>query len=86
MIIRAQNEPRPQFLWSGVMVGSFGFIFGPSKSGKTILCENLALSIAAGRDSFFRLPIEFSRKKVLFISMEEYWQPRTQRNENSWHI
>ena len=79
MIEKAKNAPKLRFLWSGIMVGSFGFVFGPPKSGKTIFCENLALMIAAGKESFFNKPIE-EKMKVFFVSMEEYWQPRTERN------
>ncbi|MDS1031759.1 BT4734/BF3469 family protein [Porphyromonadaceae sp. NP-X] len=80
MIEKAKNAPKLRFLWSGIMVGSFGFVFGPPKSGKTIFCENLALMIAAGKESFFNKRIE-ERMKVFFVSMEEYWQPRTERNQ-----
>ena len=38
-IKRVKTEPEIPLLWSGIRVGSFGFIFGPPKSGKTILCE-----------------------------------------------
>ncbi len=81
MIARAALEPKKKFLWSGILVGSVGFIFGPSKSGKTIFCENLAIILSSGADSFFGFPIETECKKVLFISMEEYWQQRTDRNK-----
>lgn len=80
MILRSQSEPPIPYLWSGIKIGSFGFIFGPSKSGKTTFCENLALSIATGQNSFFNKPLTEGSKKVLFVSMEEYWQPRTERN------
>lgn len=80
MILRNQSEPPIPYLWSGIKMGSFGFIFGPSKSGKTTFCENLALSIATGQASFFNKPLTEGAKKVLFVSMEEYWQPRTERN------
>ena len=83
MIYKAQNAPKLKFLWAGIMVGSFGFVFGPSKSGKTIFCEHLAMSIAAGKEIFFDSPIE-CQMKVLFVSMEEYWQPRTERNEKQF--
>jgi KaiC/GvpD/RAD55 family RecA-like ATPase len=81
MILRSKTEPAIPYLWSGIKVGSFGFIFGPSKSGKTTFCENLALSIATNQETFFNKPILEGLRKVLFISMEEFWQPRTERNE-----
>ena len=62
-------------------MGSYGLIFGPSKSGKTILGENLALSFAAGLPECLGLPIGTPPQKVLFISLEEFWQYRTERNK-----
>lgn len=81
MISRNQSEPPIPYLYSGIKLGSFGFIFGPSKSGKTTYAENLAISIATGQTTFFNKALNVGAKKVLFISMEEYWQPRTERNE-----
>ena len=72
-------EPIP-FLWSGIKKNSYGFIFGPSKSGKTTLAENLGLSIVLKRPSYLDMPIQQGDYKVLFISLEEFWQPRTERN------
>jgi len=81
MILKFNNAPKIPYLWAGIKTGSFGFIFGPSKSGKTIFCENLGISIANGSESFFFNNFEETPKKVLFISLEEYWQPRTERNK-----
>ncbi|MBK7888408.1 MAG: AAA family ATPase [Bacteroidetes bacterium] len=69
------------FIWSGIMKGSFGFVYGPPKSGKTIFCENLALAIASGESTFFNIPIQLTRQKTLFISMEERIEPRLERIE-----
>ena len=81
LIIRRSTEPKIPYLWSGIKVGSFGFIFGPSKAGKTTLCENLAFAIATGQEEFFNKPLTEGAKKVFFISLEEFWQNRTERNE-----
>lgn len=55
--------------------------YGPAKSGKTIGCENLGMSIAARKDSFLGKPLNSNLvNRVLFISMEEFWQNRTERN------
>lgn len=81
MIIRSKTEPAIPYLWSGIKIGSFGFIFGPPKAGKTIFCECLAMAIATQQESFFDKPIHQGEKRVLFISMEEFWQQRTERNE-----
>ncbi|HUC81522.1 MAG TPA: BT4734/BF3469 family protein [Flavisolibacter sp.] len=80
LILRASKEPPVPFVWSGIKKGSFGFIFGPSKSGKTTLCENLAMSLAAGLTKCFGMDIIADSYKVLFLSFEEYWQQRTDRN------
>ncbi|CAN1570377.1 Archaeal primase DnaG/twinkle, TOPRIM domain [Spirosomataceae bacterium] len=80
MIEKLNYCPTIPFIWSGIRKGSFGFIFGPSKSGKTILCENLAFSIAAGKTSFLSIDIVTTGSKVLFISLEEFWQQRAERN------
>lgn len=72
--------PVQKMLWNGVVEKSFGLVFGPSKSGKTIFCENLAMSIAVGRESYFDYPLDGVPKKVLFISLEESFRNRLGRN------
>nr|WP_315130339.1 AAA family ATPase [uncultured Flavobacterium sp.] len=72
--------PPKKMLWSGVKEKSFGLVFGPSKSGKTIFCENLAISIAIGRDNYFDYPLDGVPKKILFIGLEECWDNRVERN------
>ena len=81
MITRVKSEPRMKMVYSGIKENSVGFIFGPSKCAKTIFCENLGMSIAAGCDSFLGKPINLENKKVLFISLEEFYAGRTERNE-----
>ncbi len=81
LIERHDKEPPVPFIWSGIKKNSFGFVFGPSKSGKTTFCENLAMCLAAQLQGFFNLPITPDEYKVLFISLEEYWQNRTERNK-----
>jgi RecA-family ATPase len=75
-----KTMPAKKMLWSGVVEKSFGLVFGPSKSGKTIFCENLAMSIAVGRESYFDYPLDGVPKKVLFISLEESFGNRLGRN------
>lgn len=75
-----KETPKKKMLWSGVKEKSFGIVFGPSKSGKTIFCENLAISIAIGRDSYFDYSLDEIPKKVLFIGLEETWDNRAERN------
>ena len=81
--IRANDELPPQkYIWGGITPGSLGFVYGPPKSGKTTFCENLGMCIAYGKSDFFGYKIENNDpQKVLFISMEEYWRARTERNK-----
>ncbi|MBS1669544.1 MAG: AAA family ATPase [Bacteroidetes bacterium] len=76
-----KKEPPTNFIYSGIKENSIGFIFGSSKSGKTIFCENLGMSIAAGACKFLNEPIHKKNGKVLFISLEEFYKPRTERNK-----
>lgn len=80
MIERYEKEPEPQYIWRGIQEGTFGFIFGPSKSGKTTVCECLAMAIVSGQQTFLGTPLKLKDKKVLMISLEEFWYNRTQRN------
>lgn len=80
MFHRLKNEPKIPMLYPAIKEGSVGLIYGVAKTGKTIFCENLGMSIAAGRKEFLGKEINSSSKKVLFISMEEAYQGRTERN------
>ena len=79
-----KNRPKPKYLFSGVKEKSFGLVFGPSKSGKTIFCENLAMSLACGMEEFFGYPLEGIPRKVLFVGLEEFWENRIERNEKQF--
>lgn len=81
MLQRVKNEPKLKMIYSGIKDKSVGVIFGPSKSGKTMYCENLAMSIAAGVDNYLGLPICIENRKVVFVSFEEHYINRTERNE-----
>jgi archaellum biogenesis ATPase FlaH len=76
---RVAAEPKPKYIYSGIKEGSVGIVFGPSKSGKTIFCENLLQSIASGQDSFLGMSISIENRKVLMVSFEEYYTFRTER-------
>lgn len=80
MIEMTKNEPHPEFVYRGIMTGSVGFVFGPSKSGKTTFCEALGMSIATGASEFFNESIGTPGEKVLFLSLEEHYRNRTFRN------
>jgi archaellum biogenesis ATPase FlaH len=75
-----KDYPKIEMLWRGIPAGSFGFIFGPAKSGKTILCENLGMMLAAQQDELLESGLSSGQHNVLFISLEEFWQSRTGRN------
>ncbi len=75
-----ENEPPEKMFWKGIRQNSFGFIFGAGKTGKTIFTENLALSVASGQPQFLGFPIALENRKTLFISLEEFWRHRTDRN------
>ena len=82
MVERYESEPPVHYIWSGIKKGTFGYVYGPAKSGKTILCENLGMSIAAKMPEFLGMEINsYGIESVLFISMEEFWQNRTDRNK-----
>jgi KaiC/GvpD/RAD55 family RecA-like ATPase len=75
-----RKEGIPPFLWGGIKEGSFGYIFGPSKCGKTIFCENIAMMFVSGAKEFLGFPILEKSHRVLIISLEEYERPRCERN------
>jgi archaellum biogenesis ATPase FlaH len=75
-----ETMPPTKYLWSGIKEGSCGLVFGPSKSGKTIFCENMAMNIAIGKNNFFGYDLDGTPKKVLFVSLEEHWVNRVDRN------
>lgn len=74
-------KPVPK-VWSGIKKGSLGFVFGPSKSGKSTLCECLGMSLAVGLTEFCGLPLSGEQAKILYISLEEYWENRIERNKS----
>lgn len=67
------------FLWSGIGSQNFGFIFGPAKSGKTILAENLAIKLLSGESAFLGINIPKCVDKIFFISAEEDLSSRMTR-------
>ena len=81
MITKVDSEPQLEFIYSGIKENSIGSVFGPSKAGKTMLCENLSMSIAAGISNYLNLPITSKNNTVLFISLEEHYTNRTERNK-----
>lgn len=80
MMTEYEKRPKTNYIWSGIKENSFGLVFGPSKSGKTIFCENFAMKIAMGSKEYFGHKLSGEPKKVLFVGLEEYWQNRAERN------
>jgi len=75
-----KNKPRKEMLFMGIPDGpSLTFFVGPAKSGKTIFLENLGYALAGSSGTFIGHSIPKS-KKVLFISLEEFVDRRTDRN------
>lgn len=81
MLVEYEKRPKVEYLWNGIKEKSFGLIFGPSKSGKTIFCENLAMRIAYGAKDYFGYQLSGVPKKVLFVGLEEFWENRAERNK-----
>lgn len=86
MLEEVKKRPKRRFLWAGINDKSFGIVFGPSKSGKTIFCENLALKLAVGADSFFGSKLLGEPVKVLFVGLEEFWANRIERNQKQYSV
>jgi len=80
LIKKTQEQPEPNFIWKGIPEGSKGLITGAPKTGKTTFAENLAISLAIGRKSFFGCEMNEKAKKVLFVNLEESVQLRSRRN------
>ncbi|MCB0748132.1 MAG: AAA family ATPase [Ignavibacteriae bacterium] len=79
-----KEKPKAKYLWNGIKEKTFGFIFGPSKGGKTIVCENLAMNLAIGKNDFLGYELDGIPKKVLFVGLEEFWEQRAERNEKQF--
>ena len=73
--------PKPVYLWGGIKEKTMGLVFGPSKSGKTIFCENMAMAIAIGEKEYLGLKLSGVPRKVLFVGLEEHWTGRIERNK-----
>lgn len=80
-----EKSPKLKFVWGGIKEKSLGLIFGPSKSGKTTFCENMAMSIASGRKEFMGNELDGIPKKTLFVGLEEFHLNRAERNIKQYH-
>lgn len=86
MMVEFESRPKINYLWSGIKENSFGLVFGPSKSGKTIFCENLAIRIAVGAKDYLGYKLDGIPKKTLFIGLEEDWKSRAERNKKQFDV
>lgn len=75
------GTPELKYIYRGIPEQSLGVVFGPSKSGKTTLVENLALHLVAGQAEFLGDPIYSKSPRILLISCEEFYRNRTARNQ-----
>jgi archaellum biogenesis ATPase FlaH len=75
-----RKEPKPEYLYRGIQEKSVGLIFGPSKSGKTIFCENLLMSMSCGLPNYLDGDLAAEQKKTLMIGLEEFWIGKSSRN------
>lgn len=71
VIERVKQLPEPNFIWKGIPEGSIGLLTGVAKTGKTTFAENLAISMALGRNSFFNFEMDGVPRKVLYMNLEE---------------
>lgn len=81
LLDRIKDEPPRKFVYPGMHENGFGLVYGLAKTGKTVFCENFGMSIAAGRDEFLGKPINIGNRKVLFMSLEENYTGRGERNQ-----
>ncbi len=81
-----ESEPPIKYLWNGIPEGSTGLITGVAKTGKTTFAENLALSMAVGKKSFFEYDMDGIPKRVLFVNLEESYQIKSRRNKKQINI
>jgi hypothetical protein len=81
LIERVATEPELKMIFRGITHQSCGVIFGPSKSLKTTAVETLGMHIAAGLPEFLGEPLMAPGRRVLFVSMEEFYKNRTKRNK-----
>lgn len=79
-VTKVKKEPKPKMIWDGIKEGSVGLISGVAKTGKTTFAENLAFSLAIGRQKFFNGKMDGIPRKVLFINLEEGYKIRAWRN------
>jgi RecA-family ATPase len=83
LIAEAENYPELNFIWKGIKEHTLNIIAAPPKIGKTTLCENLGMSIAAGNDNYLGDALWYGdNQTVLMISLEEFWISRTARNKS----
>lgn len=81
LLKKFKNEPEPKIIWNGIIEQASGLITGVGKTGKTTFAENLGISLAVGRKSFYEYPLDGKPKKVLFLNLEEKLKRIWRRNK-----
>lgn len=75
-----ESIPKQTFIWGPIVEKSLGIVVGPSKSGKTTFCENLALSIAAEKETFLSFDISQIEGNIALALLEEPLSLRCNRH------
>lgn len=72
-----------KMIYSIIKSNSTGLIYGLAKTGKTIFCENMGMSIAAGRNTFLDDLPDIDNPLVPFLFLEENCKGRTGRKQKT---
>ncbi|MEX2345286.1 MAG: AAA family ATPase [Balneolaceae bacterium] len=72
--------PKRQFYWGPIVKGGIGLVVGPSKSGKTTLCENFSFCLSAGRENFLGRKLNHCNSKIGLALLEEPFDLRAERH------
>jgi len=81
LIRKVERLPVENFFIEGIKEHSLNFIIAPPKVGKTTMAENIGMCVAAGYGKYLDKDIwTGENKKVMVISLEEYYRGRTERN------
>jgi len=82
LIETVDKLPKENFYYEGIKENSLSLLVAPAKVGKTTMAENLAMCIASGQEKYLDKPVwSGTNKKVMIISLEEFFRGRTERNK-----
>ena len=81
VIDSVKTLPKENFFYEGIKENSLNLLISQAKLGKTTWVENLAMSIGAGHNKYLDKEVWFGdNRKVMIISLEEFYRGRTERN------